>query len=300
LPNFWCEYPCSIPKRRWMMSKFLSLTVFSLTLIYVQPLGAEPGRTPLTEPTIFYVDPAKGNDENPCISDAEPCQTMQAAYEKMYNDYDFRGFDARMHLADGNYTKGVIISGHLVGAVHIQIVGNCDAPQDVNINLGEDGTAFTAEYGGKLQVACVKVSGSGATGFLSRRTGALQVNFRSGDSVIFGDMPGGSGVVVTDGGFANISGTVFILGNVAVHWDVSSISQITVESGTTYSINDTYAIDYFLNTTLNSVVSLDENVTFGGPDPNGQKYSVTAGSRLSLNGNVLPGTIPGTMDDKGL
>lgn len=60
-----------------------------------------------------------------------------------------------------------------------------------------------------------------------------------------------------------------------------------------------WAINYFLNATLNSVVSLGGNVTFGGPDPNGQKYSVTSGSRLSLSENVLPGTIPGTVDDKG-
>jgi len=280
------------------MPKFLSLTVFSLTLICVQPLGAEPQRTHVTEQTIFYVDPVKGDDENPCISDAQPCKTMQAAYEKMYDDYDFRGFDARLHLADGDYTSGLSISGHLVGAAHMQVVGNCENPQAVNVNPG-DGTAFTAEYGGKLRVACVQVSGSGVTGFLSRTMGVLQVNFRSGDAVVFGDMPGGSSVVATDGGIVNISGAVVISGNAAVHWDVSSISQITVEAGTTYSITDTYAIDYFLNATLNSVVALGENVTFGGPDPNGQKYNVTSGSRLSLNENVLPGTILGTVDDKG-
>ena len=181
----------------------------------------------------------------------------------------------------------------------MQVVGNCENPQAVNVNPGEDGTAFTAEYGGKLRVACVQVSGSSANGFLSRTTGVLQMNFRSGDAIVFGDMPGGSGVVAADGGIVNISGVVVISGNAAVHWDVSSISQITVEAGTTYSITDTYAIDYFLNATLNSVVSLGGNVTFGGPDPNGQKYNVTSGSRLSLNENVLPGTIPGTVDDKG-
>ena len=280
------------------MPKFLSLTVFSLTLIYVQPLGAEPQRTHVTEQTIFYVDPVKGDDENPCISDAQPCKTMQAAYEKMYDDYDFRGFDARLHLADGDYTSGLSISGHLVGAAHMQVVGNCENPQAVNVNPG-DGTAFTAEYGGKLRVACVQVSGSGASGFLSRATGVLQVNFRPGDAVVFGDMPGGSGVVAADGGIVNISGAVVISGNAAIHWAVSSISQITVGAGTTYSITDRYAIDYFLHTTLNSVVSLGANVTFGGPDPDGQKYIVTSGSRVSLNENVLPGTIPGTVDDTG-
>lgn len=280
------------------MPKFLSLTVFSLTLIYVQPLGAEPQRTHVTEQTIFYVDPVKGDDENPCISDAQPCKTMQAAYEKMYDDYDFRGFDARLHLADGDYTSGLSISGHLVGAAHMQVVGNCENPQAVNVNPG-DGTAFTAEYGGKLRVACVQVSGSGVTGFLSRTMGVLQVNFRSGDAVVFGDMPGGSSVVATDGGIVNISGAVVISGNAAIHWAVSSISQITVGAGTTYSITDRYAIDYFLHTTLNSVVSLGANVTFGGPDPDGQKYIVTSGSRVSLNENVLPGTIPGTVDDTG-
>jgi len=280
------------------MPKFLSLTVFSLTLICVQPLGAEPQRTHVTEQTIFYVDPVKGDDENPCISDAQPCKTMQAAYEKMYDDYDFRGFDARLHLADGDYTSGLSISGHLVGAAHMQVVGNCENPQAVNVNPG-DGTAFTAEYGGKLRVACVQVSGSGVTGFLSRTMGVLQVNFRSGDAVVFGDMPGGSSVVATDGGIVNISGAVVISGNAAIHWAVSSISQITVRAGTTYSITDRYAIDYFLHTTLNSVVSLGANVTFGGPDPDGQKYIVTSGSRVSLNENVLPGTIPGTVDDTG-
>jgi len=281
------------------MPKFLSLTVFSLTLICVQPLGAEPQRTHVTEQTIFYVDPVKGDDENPCISDAQPCKTMQAAYEKMYDDYDFRGFDARLHLADGDYTSGLSISGHLVGAAHMQVVGNCENPQAVNVNPGEDGTAFTAEYGGKLRLACVQVSGSGASGFLSRATGVLQVNFRPGDAVVFGDMPGGSGVVAADGGIVNISGAVVISGNAAIHWAVSSISQITVGAGTTYSITDRYAIDYFLHTTLNSVVSLGANVTFGGPDPDGQKYIVTSGSRVSLNENVLPGTIPGTVDDTG-
>jgi len=123
----------------------------------------------------------------------------------MYDDYDFRGFDARMHLADGDYTSGLSISGHLVGAAHMQVVGNCENPQAVNVNPG-DGTAFTAEYGGKLRVACVQVSGSSAKGFLSRTTGLLQMNFRSGDAVVFGDMPGGSGVVAADGGIVNISG----------------------------------------------------------------------------------------------
>jgi hypothetical protein len=204
-----------------------------------------------------------------------------------------------MHLAEGDYTSGLIVAGHLVGAVHMQVVGNCANPQAVNVNPGGDGTAFTVEYGGKLRVACVQVSGSDATGFLSRTTGVLQVNFRPDDAVVFGDMPGGNGVVAADGGIVNISGVIVISGNAAIHWAASSMSQISVEDGTTYSISDAYAINYFLHAILNSVVSLGENVTFGGPDPNGNKYKVTSGSRLNLNENVLPGTIPGTVDDKG-
>jgi hypothetical protein len=72
---------------------------------------------------------------------------------------------------------------------------------------------------------------------------------------------------------------------------------MTVQEGTTYSIMSQYTIDYFLNMLLNSVVALGANVTFGGPDPAGYKYNVTSGSRVSLNGNVLPGTLPETLNE---
>ena len=278
------------------MPKHLSLIVLSLTLICAQPLSAQTTCTPVTEQMLFYVDPHKGNDGNPCISSEQPCKTMQAAYDKMYKDYDFNGFDARMQLADGDYTSGLGISGHLVGAPHVQVVGNCGNPQVVNVNP-EDGTAFSVQHGGVLQVACVQVSGPHVTGFESRNMGVLQLNFQSGDAVVFADMPGGNGIVAHDGGSVNISRQIVISGNAASHWAVLSLSRITVDDGTSYSITDEYAIDYFLNMTLNSVVNLGENVTFGGPNPKGQKYNVTSGSRVSLNGNELPGTDEGTVDE---
>jgi hypothetical protein len=278
------------------MPKHLSLIVLSLTLICAQPLSAQTTRTLVTEQMLFYVDPLKGDDRNPCISDEQPCKTMQAAYDKMYNNYDFNGFEAKLQLADGDYSSGLGISGHLVGAPHVQVVGNCGHPQAVNVNP-QDGTAFSVQHGGVLQVACVQVSGPHVTGFESRNMGVLQLNFQSGDAVVFADMPGGNGIVAHDGGSVNISGQIVISGNAASHWAVFSLSRITVDEGTIYSITDEYAIDYFLNMTLNSVVSLGANVTFGGPDPKGQKYNVTSGSRVSLNGNELPGTNEGTVDE---
>jgi hypothetical protein len=278
------------------MPKHLSLIVLSLTLICAQPLSAQTTRTLVTEQMLFYVDPLKGDDRNPCISSEQPCKTMQAAYDKMYNNYDFNGFEAKLQLADGDYSSGLGISGHLVGAPHVQVVGNCGNPQAVNVNP-QDGTAFSVQHGGVLQVACVQVGGSHVTGFESRNMGVLQLNFQSGDAVVFADKPGGNGIVAHDGGSVNISGQIVISGNAASHWAAFSLSRITVDEGTTYSITDEYAIDYFLNMTLNSVVSLGANVTFGGPDPKGQKYNVTSGSRVSLNGNELPGTNEGTVDE---
>ena len=149
---------------------------------------------PVTEEILFFVDPLKGDDENPCISSEQPCKTMQAAYDKMYNDYDFKGSEARMQLADGDYTSGLDISGHLVGAPHVQVVGNCGNPQAVNVKPAE-GTAFSVQRGGVLQVACVQVSGAQITGFESRNMGVIQLNFQSGDAVVFADMPGGQGIV---------------------------------------------------------------------------------------------------------
>jgi hypothetical protein len=178
----------------------------------------------------------------------------------------------------------------------VQVVGNCGNPQAVNVKP-QDGTAFSVQHGGVLQVACVQVSGPHVTGFESRNMGVLQLNFQSGDAVVFADMPGGNGILAHDGGSVNISGQIVISGNAASHWAAFSLSRITVDEGTTYSITDEYAIDYFLNMTLNSVVSIGANVTFGGPDPKGQKYNVTSGSRVSLNGNELPGTNEGTVDE---
>jgi hypothetical protein len=298
------------------MSKRLHLIASSLTLICVQPLSAQPTepaptaeqkpdlslqsvkqRTRLTEQALFYVDPVKGDDGNSCTSQEQPCKTVQAAYDKMYENYDFNGFDARMQLADGDYTDGLGIAGHLVGAVSVQVVGNCGDPQAVKVNPTEGRPAFAAQDGGNLQVACLQVGGSGAVGFQAGRMGVLQVNFQPGDTLVFGDMPGGTGIIATDGGTVNIFGSVVISGNAAVHWSVSSLSRLTVDGGTTYSFRDGYAIDYFLTTNLNSVVALGANVTFDGPDPTGQKYNVTSGARLSLNGNVLPGTIAGAVEE---
>src|SRR5262245_16972771 len=278
------------------MPKRFSLSVFTLTFLCAQPLIAQPTRTRVTEQTVFYVDPVKGDDGNPCMSDARPCKTMQAAYDKMYSSYDFDGSNARMHLADGDYTSGLSISGHPVGAVRVQIVGNSENPQAVNVNP-TGGTAFSVQDGGMLRVACVQVSGSGVTGFESRKMGILQVNFQSGNAVVFGDMPGGTGIAASDSGMVDISGQVVLSGNASVHWAVSSLSRLTVREGTTYSIMGQYTIDYFLNTLLNSVVALGGNVTLGGPDPAGYKYNVTSASRVSLNGNVLPGTLRGTLNE---
>jgi hypothetical protein len=262
---------------------------------HARNLIAQPTRTRVTEQTV-YVDPVKGDEENQCMSDAQSCKTMQAPYDKMYSSYDFGSSNARMHLADGDYTSGLSISGHPVGAVRVQIVGNCENPQNVNVSP-TGGTAFSVQDGGMLQVACVQVSGSGVTGFKARKMGILQVNFQSGNAVVFSDMPGGTGIAATDGGMVDIAGQVVISGNATVHWAVSSLSRMTVQEGTTYSIMGQYTIDYFLNTLLNSVVALGANVTFGGPDPAGYKYNVTSGSRVSLNGNVLPGTLPGTLNE---
>jgi hypothetical protein len=281
----------------------------------VQPLSAQPTepaptserkagpalqpveqRTRLTEQALFYVDPVKGDDGNSCTSKEQPCKTMQGAYEKMYENYDFSGFDARMHLADGEYTDGLGIAGHLVGAISVQVVGNCGNPQAVNVSPAE-GAAFAAQDGGNLQVACLQVGGSGAVGFQAGRMGVLQVNFQPGDTLVFGDMPGGTGIMATDGGIVSISGSVVISGNASVHWAVFSLSRLTVDGGTTYSFRDNYTIDYFLNTNLNSVVALGPNVTFDGASPTGHKYHVTSGARVSLNENVLPGTIAGTVDE---
>jgi hypothetical protein len=44
--------------------------------------------------------------------------------------------------------------------------------------------------------------------------GILQVNFQSGDTVVFGDMPGRTGIVASDGGMVDISRQVVISGNV--------------------------------------------------------------------------------------
>jgi hypothetical protein len=277
------------------MPKHLSLIVLPLALICAQPLSAQTTRTAVTEEILFFVDPLKGDDENPCIASEQPCKTMQAAYDKMYNDYDFKGSEARMQLADGDYTSGLDISGHLVGAPHVQVIGNCGNPQAVNVKPGE-GTAFSVQRGGVLQVACVQVSGAQITGFESHNMGVIQLNFQLGDAVVFADMPGGHGIVAHDGGSVNISGQIVISGNAASHWAVFSLSRITVDEGTIYSISDEYAIDYFLNAGLNSVVDLGANMTIGGPNPKGQKYNVTSGSRVTLNGNDLPGTDEGTVD----
>jgi hypothetical protein len=297
--------------QRYKMPKHLSLIVLPLALICAQPLSAQTEapraedpiteapratRTPVTEEILFFVDPLKGDDENPCISSEQPCKTMQAAYDKMYNDYDFKGSEARMQLADGDYTSGLDISGHLVGAPHVQVVGDCGNPQAVNVKPAE-GTAFSVQHGGVLQVACVQVSGAQITGFESHNMGVIQLNLQPGDAVVFADMPGGHGIVARDGGSVNISGQIVISGNAASHWAAFSLSRITVDEGTIYSISDEYAIDYFLNMSLNSVVNLGTNVTFGGANPKGQKYNVTSGSRVSLNGNELPGTNEGTVDE---
>src|SRR5262245_8434846 len=130
--NFLCECSVGIKahlsliSRANKMRKRLSMSVFALTFLCVQPLIAQPPRTRVTEQTVFYVDPVKGEDRNPCMSAAQPCKTMQAAYDKMYSSYDFGGSNARMHLAEGDYTSGLSISGHPVGAVRVQIVGNCE------------------------------------------------------------------------------------------------------------------------------------------------------------------------------
>jgi len=133
------------------------------------PKGRFAPRVALTADLTMFVDP-NGSDLNNCLV-ANPCKTIQHAFDVLRDGYDFAGFVVTVQLSNGSYTPGLICRSRMIGQqspASLILKGNSASPslvtvQDLTVPSGfyerGDGTAIYANFGCQLTVDGVKVVG---------------------------------------------------------------------------------------------------------------------------------------------
>lgn len=241
-------------------------------------------RIDLTQDTTFYVSPA-GDDVNDGLAIDRPKRTLQAAWNDIRSNYDARGFQVKLKLADGTYTEGLRMSGNLVGALCLQIEGNPTAPFYTMIKPAS-GNAIWAEDGALLSVKNIGVGGGGY-GFFARQHAIIDV-----ERIVFDAC-----------GTALFADTQCHINSMGGHWIIGDMySFVTADRASTVRLYGTsnimkpVNIGYFVLSYRGSLVEFEDSPACGWsslPYVTGLKYVVYRGGAFEANGKAMPGTEPG-------
>lgn len=277
------EYTCHIFQMGVGMTRLL-IAIFCLL-----PLAALGQRTSFTADTTFYVDPA-GDDARDCRSAATSCKTMQATWTKVLRDYDTRGYEVFMQLADGVYTSGLNIVDQPLGVHLLQINGNCTGTpyaanrSNVIVRPPSGTTAFWAQDTAILVVNCLRVEGAGVIGFQARQHVIMDINW-----IDFG--PLSVGMKATDHSIINFAGDNWISGGMSSFIQAFYHSHVRVTAGSTNIVKTPVSITYFVQSYSQSYVEFEGGSSFmNWQNVTGNPYYVWRGGAFAANGIPVPGS----------
>ena len=184
-------------------------------------------RTTLVANLDLYVA-TTGSDSNPGTS-GSPFLTIQHAYLVCYQNYDFNGYSATIHVADGTYTAGLNATVPLVGAKVINLVGNTTTPANCIISVTNAHAVLCQTSGLTVAVKGFKLSTTSA--------GNCIWGYLGGEVDIIGNMEFGASagdhVTASEGGrsiFTTACTAYKITGNAVNHWHVYGGGEIIAQN----------------------------------------------------------------------
>lgn len=237
----------------------------------------------------YYVATTTGNDSNSCLTAALPCQTLQAAWNKMaVANHGAAG--AQLNIADGTYTNGLVINGAWNGAGPLSIVGNCTSPG--NVVLAPSGVVNIIVTNAFVNVSCLE---------LRNLTGGLaELLASSGGDITFSNIRFGTtdgDQMQASGGKIHGSGPYSIVGNMGSHGHSRYGGLIDINNATVTLVGTPTIANYFFG--INNASVHFTNSTFVG-SATGPRFLMHFSASFNSNGAIsltgLPGNVAGTMD----
>jgi hypothetical protein len=238
------------------------------------------------------VNGAAGSDDSDGLTEATAFRTITKAYTTI------RGMDLSyrwvvLQLADGVYAESLDMAGHLVGKHLLGINGNLADPSKVVWRAGSAGHCIFVSTFACATIAGITFEAPGSNALVVSQAGILDI----GSPVVFG--VAGCHVVVTDGGYFNVTGAYSISGS-AVHHLITRGNGHVRLGGSVTPVRFTERVTFasFLHISQGSVVATNGTpVDYENPELcTGTKYVVTSKGVLADSGTMFPGTIDGITD----
>lgn len=240
--------------------------------------------------TQYYVSPA-GSDSNTCLV-GSPCLTLQHAWNTIaLANYGIGG--ATLHLADGTYPEGVLITQSWMGAGPVSIIGNCSSPGNVVVTTPDLDGAISVEGPQIVNISCFEVRSTFSHGIYAKWGGVIEhSNMRFG-TVVDGHMTTSFfGVIVALSSYA-------VVGSAQRH--------IYVHAGAVRTNENSIVVTFVGSPAINTFAFVVDHGTFffysmsfaGSPAAGTQKYLAVSGGHIEGNTscNGFPGSVAGLLLD---
>jgi hypothetical protein len=249
------------------------------------------GRIRLTASLNLYVA-TTGNDANPGTS-GSPFLTLQAATNAAANLYDTNGFGITVHVADGTYTAGVIISRALVGGGALNFVGDTATPTNCVISATNSSCFYVAAGQSNIQGFKLQATGTATAvqgnGFLVSGSGNVSFN-----SIVFG-LCAGSHMVADSGGNINAASIAYSINAGAGSHIVCNQGFVNiVTAAVTILLASTFS-QAFAGASIGGAIQA-LSMTFSGAAVTGTRYTAATNGVIFTNGggaNYFPGSTAG-------
>lgn len=247
----------------------------------------------------FNVDYANGTDSGDGLGTlAQAFKTIQFAIGILETQCDG---NFSIKLADGTHQVGTSVTCNkpLIGADGYSITGNVSAPGNVILQADSGGTCFVARDNAVLTLQGVTFQAPNGSCVFATAGAIINIG-----NVKFGPSAGGIHMFVDTTALINVNGPYSVAqGGAAYHMAALTSGFIKYNPGTvTFEGTMTFSIA-FIDAIYNATILT------GGPSSvsfvnaafvNGQQYTVSHNSVVTLSGNTCPGTIAGVTNTGGI
>jgi hypothetical protein len=288
------------------MKRLLAISISSAVVLMAGSIGmaqSPGGRAMMSENlNLFVAPPPTGSDVNSdCAHSTSPCQTIQRAVNVAATK-DFGGHSIMIHLADGTYDRGAILSGGLagratgaLGGAGFLISGNIQSPGSVVVaDTSTNPAAFIGTENAHFGLQGITITSAKGSAIFPETHAGIVVS-----KVIFGTTHFGHMHAET-GGSVTIVGDYGITGGAPAHIEAVLGGRIIyLESPHTVTLTGTpHFSTAFVSLDQGSVAYVNHNfVAFRG-SATGARYLIKGNSVLETEGgepSFLPGDSPGTL-----
>lgn len=256
-------------------------------------------------PVTMYVR-TDGNDSNTCLvnSSGGACLTMQAAWNKLQNNYDVAGSGCTVQVADGTYTSTFNPVGMPVGVVpssQCQVLGNTTTPANVIINV----TGGNAVQCGDSAGGVARFTIDGFTLRTTTSGNALEVNagcfVRLGTHMVFGATAGIHMYGHTGGNIVETTPGYTISGSASYHVFASSSSNFIIH-GITITCTGSPVFGAFAYAGTGASIEMDSLTFSGCGGVTGARFLADIGGTIYTGSddiNYFPGDSAGVVNPSG-